>query len=1008
MTPGVIRWASVLLWVTPLALGPGVEPALAQEAADEAAPRPIGLQDILDWKRIGGGTLTNDGRWFAYHLSPTEGNSEVVIRSTTDETEHRFPVGEVSGGGFGGGGSLSFSEDSKWMAFTVYPPADEGKRSGNQRRPARNKVGILDLASGEMTEVEDVRAFAFAGDRGGWIALHRYPAEGGGSGGASGGARQGAGAPGSAGGGNTPDRPRGTDLILRELSSGLQQNLGNVAEFAFDESGRWLAWAVDAAGKAGNGIQLRDMATGVTRVLESDEARYSRISWADDQAALSSLKAAEDEDWEDDLHSVVGWKGFENGSGPEKTVFDPAAHDGFPEGMTVSPSYTPRWSDELDAVFFGIHEVKMTEEATATGEEGGQEGEGAQQEGERPEGPAAREDDEIGDDEKPDLVLWHWEDPRLQAMQQVQAARDRNFSYLAVYWTDRDRFVRLADDDVDAVTPASKGPWAVGYDDDPYELMGNLDGRRYRDVYAIDMRTGERTMILERSRWSYSISPDGSHYVYYDGGHFHTYEFGSGEHRNVTADVPTSFVDTEDDHNIADPPIFPRGWTEDGRNLLLYDNWDLWRVGVHGGGGTNLTVNGRTDQIRYGSPLQFDPDEEDGFDLSDPVYFRMYGEWTKKSGYGLLAGGRPGVDVLAFEDASYGALRKAKDADVYVVSRSTATDYPNHHVTDARLRAPRQITDGFPEQSRYLWTEGSMLLDYRSDKGDRLQGALFLPAGYEEGRSYPTIVYIYERLSQGLNSYPFPSANGFNAAVYTSNGYAVLMPDIAYQVNDPGMSAVWSVLPALDAAIATGVVDPERVGIHGHSWGGYQTAFLITQTDAFAAAVAGAPLTNMISMYASIYWNSGSADGAIFESSQGRFEGGPWDHIEAYTRNSPVYFAESVTTPVLLLHNDEDGAVDWNQGIEYFNTLRRLGKPIVMLQYVGENHGLRKPANRKDYTVRQKEFWDHFLRGEPAPAWWTEGVPHLDMEDHIKERIHLVRPPNKKGGNEERGTRGGR
>ncbi len=215
------------------------------------------------------------------------------------------------------------------------------------------------------------------------------------------------------------------------------------------------------------------------------------------------------------------------------------------------------------------------------------------------------------------------------------------------------------------------------------------------------------------------------------------------------------------------------------------------------------------------------------------------------------------------------------------------------------------------------------------------------------------------------------------------------------------MSAVWCVLPALQAAIDTGVVDPEHVGIHGHSWGGYQSAFLVTQTDAFAAVATGAPLTNMISMYASIYWNSGSSDGAIFESSQGRFEGGPWDYLDAYERNSPVYHAENIQTPILLLHNDQDGAVDWNQGIEYYNTIRRLGKPIVMLQYVGENHGLAKQANRKDYTIRMREFFDHFLKGAPAPAWWTEGVPYIEMEDHIKERIHLVEPADKKaaGGN---------
>jgi dipeptidyl aminopeptidase/acylaminoacyl peptidase len=292
-----------------------------------------------------------------------------------------------------------------------------------------------------------------------------------------------------------------------------------------------------------------------------------------------------------------------------------------------------------------------------------------------------------------------------------------------------------------------------------------------------------------------------------------------------------------------------------------------------------------------------------------------------------------------------------------------------------------------------------MLLDYemdpRSGKEAKLQAALFLPSNYEKGKKYPTVVYYYEKMSQQLNRYASPSANGFNKSVYTSNGYAVLMPDITYKVNDPGMSAVWCVLPALEAAVATGVVDRARVGLHGHSWGGYQTAFLVTQAD-FAAAVAGAPLTNMISMYSSIYFNTGGGNMAIFESSQGRFLGGYWDNLEAYQRNSPVYYAARVQTPLIILHNDKDGAVDWNQGIEYYNTLRRLKKPVIMLQYVGENHGLAKAANQKDYTVRMREWFDHWLKGQPAPAWMVEGIPHLKMKDHLKERMKAWKPEEKK------------
>jgi len=340
--------------------------------------------------------------------------------------------------------------------------------------------------------------------------------------------------------------------------------------------------------------------------------------------------------------------------------------------------------------------------------------------------------------------------------------------------------------------------------------------------------------------------------------------------------------------------------------------------------------------------------------------------------------------MLLWEDASF-TLTKTRKADVYLMTKQTYKDYPDYDLTDKDMKKSVKLTEANPQQRDFLWSSGSILIDFESAKGDKLQAALFLTANYEKGKRYPTIVYIYEKLSQGLNRYYSPTANGFNKSVYTSRGYAVLMPDIVYKINDPGMSSVWCVLPAIEADVDSGVVDRDKIGIYGHSWGGYQSSFPVTQTEIFKACVTGAPLTNMISMYSSIYWNSGSANQPIFESSQGRFCGGYWDNLEAYARNSPVYFAQNVKTPLIILHNDNDGAVDWNQGIEYYNTLRRLGKPVVMLQYKGKNHGLRKQANRKDYTVRMMQFFDHHLFGKPAPEWLTEGVAHLDHPEHLEE-----------------------
>lgn len=949
-----------------------------------AAPdqRPIGLEDIMAWRSIGTTALSEDGEWFGYRIGPVEGDGDVVIRQTKGDKEYTFSVGETppptpapAGGPppeftGGGGATVAFSSDAKFAAFTIQPSRKDAAQLRRQRRPLQNNAAIVTLATGEKVEVLKVRRFAFSGENAAWIALHKYGPDTPG-----GGAAAASGPPPGGPGGSTPsrdDRPRGTDLLLRELATGQEINIGNVSEFAFDKKGRYLAWTIDAQDKAGNGVQLRDMESGAIRSIESDNnAGYSRLSWTEEGDGLAVLKGVDDKAYEDKLHSVIAFKEF-RASGPQKTVFNPPDVSNFPEGMTVSPNRTPMWTKDLGGVLFGIHKTRKKEKP---------EGDKADEKAEAP----ARPGDDTPADEKVDLIVWHRKDPRLQSQQQVQEHQDKNFSYLAIYRPAEQKFIRLADDDVRDVTPAPEHKFAIGRSDDPYELMGNLDGRRYADLYVINLQTGVRKLALKKSRWNYPPSPAGTHLLYYEDGHFSTYDMATGQTVNITKDVPTSFINTEDDHNIVKPPTPTAGWSKDGKYVFLSDNWDLWQIPVGGGTATSVTVDGRKEQIRYRGLTSLDPDVR-GLDLSKPIYLSAYGEWTKKAGLGLVEPGKPGVKRLMWDDATYRPPMKAKRADVYLYTRETSKDPPDYYVADASLAHGRRITNLGAGTERFLWSSGSLLVDYVSAKGDKLQGALHLPASYQKGKAYPTLVYFYEKMSQARNAYSRPAANGSNTAVYTSNGYAVFNPDIAYKVNDPGMSAVWSMVPAVKAAIATGVVDPKRVGIHGHSWGGYQTAFLITQTDLFAAAVAGAPLTDMISMYAILYKNTGGTNGAIFESSQGRFTSGPWDNLEAYTRNSPVFHARNVKTPLIILHNDKDGAVDFTQGIEYYNTLRRLQKPVVLLEYPGENHGLARRPNQKDYTVRMKEFFDHYLMGAPAPTWWVEGVPRLEMQDHLKNR----------------------
>jgi dipeptidyl aminopeptidase/acylaminoacyl peptidase len=311
-------------------------------------------------------------------------------------------------------------------------------------------------------------------------------------------------------------------------------------------------------------------------------------------------------------------------------------------------------------------------------------------------------------------------------------------------------------------------------------------------------------------------------------------------------------------------------------------------------------------------------------------------------------------------------------------------DSPDYFVGGSDLRNANQVTETNPFHDDYAWGH-SELLDYENTWGEPLQGALFYPANYDSAKQYPMIVYIYELVSQSVRSYSVPSErSAYNTAAWTAEGYFVYRPDITYRDRNPGLSAVEALEPAVARALETGMIDPDRVGLVGHSWGGYQTAFTVTQTDIFAAGVAGAPLTNLTSMYLSVYWNSGSTDARIFEISQGRMEVPFWEDVDSYVANSPVFHVDKLNTPLLLAHGTEDGAVDYNQGVEYYNAARRAGKDFVMLVYNGENHGNRKKPNQLDYHRRIVQWFGHYLKGEPAPDWITSGLPYEDQQRLLK------------------------
>jgi hypothetical protein len=946
------------LLILPMALGMGFAAAAAQ-----APKRALELDDLLAWKNVTGTALSHNGAWFAYRENGAVGDGSAVFRQTHGATVYRFNLGELplpagrgmpGRGGRGGAANLGFSSDARFGAYLAYPTHAQQAALRKQHKPSVMHAGVVNLATGKETTVARVRRFAFSGSNPDWIALQKAAPAPGGAGGAAGRGGRGGGAA-----GGPPKYTPGTDLILRNLRTGEVLDIGNVGDFAFDRQGRYLAWTVSSPDKSGNGVEYRDLRTGAVRTLDSQAgAVYTQLAWNEKGTALAVLRGTGVKGFQDRRYDVLGFTHF-GPDGATKTVFAPAAAANFPKGFAVSPDRAPAWTENLNALLFGIHRLR----------------------------PVAGKAPDAA--ESVDLEIWNYQDPRLQSEQIVEEGRDRNFSYLCEFRPAEQRFIRLADRTVKNVTAAPHDRYAIGLSIAPYELESHLNGQTYADIYVIDLATGKRTLALRKARWGEHAAPDGTQFAYYRNGNWFDYNMATGASRNLTATAPVSFVNVEDDHNLKQPPAPFVGWSRDSRDLLLSDLWDIWKVPVDGGAAVNLTGDGKTDGIRYRNPVNFAAEYDPaalGFDLTQPLYLNAYGEWTKKDGIAVVRPGQAGAHRIMFEEAAYGALSKAKDAPVYLYTRQTYRQPPEFYATDASFAPGAKLTDLAAQVKPFRWTSGTILVNYAGYGGVRLQGALHLPPDYVKGRQYPTIVEFYEKMSQNAYTFirPAVESDGFNIAEYLSNGYAVFDPDIHYKVDDPGISSSVCLENAVKAAIATGVPDPKHIGIHGHSWGGYQTAFVITQTHLFAAAVAGAPLTDMISMYGIVYKNAGITNGQIFEASQGRFSGPPWKLWAAYTRNSPIYGVENVTTPLLMVSDFDDGAVDFTQGMEFFNNLRRAHKRVVLLDYPSQNHLLAKRADQNDYTVRMKQFFDHFLKGAPLPSWYAKGVPALDMRSYLK------------------------
>jgi dienelactone hydrolase len=951
--------------------------AAAPLAAQTASKRALTQADWDRWRSISSPTLSNDGRWAVYTLIPLVGDGELVIRATQGATEYRVPRGylgrpnNIPGGLRGPGGGTGESEpatppaapaqitdDSRFVLVSVQPAQAEVERAAATRGPraargnaaTRASLAIVNLADGKVTLIPGVRSFRLPRDNGSWVA---YVPEADSTAGDS--TSRAGRTPGGAGGSGGPGARRtyGTPLVLRNLLTGAEERMADVLSYAFDDSARVLGYTVVSRDSTRDGAFLRTLATGSTATLLAGRGNYKSLAF--DSTGRQVAFLSDREEFGRDKARYTLYYGLVKGAAVSAVV-PPGALAGT---LRLADNAGVSFTRSGNALLFGV----------------------------APPAPDSIPADSLTG--KAVFDLWHYKDPTLQPTQRLSATRDRNRSFQAVYFPTTRKLVQLANDSIPTLDLSGDARLGLANSRERYRIE-SMWGAGGNDVYLIDPSTGAPRLIREMISGSAQLSPDGKYVAYYDRGRWYSYATATAK----TIDLTGPIAGVSFEQETWDTPSIPgawgiAGWTRGDRSVLVYDRWDIWEIDPAGvrppvmvtdslGRRENLVL--RLVTLRRGGGQGggfFGGGGREVVDPAEPLLLRAVNEETKATGfYRDRLGSRSAPEQIVMADAAFGPPVKAEDAEQWLITRSTFTEFPDLWVGPSLTQLTR-ISDANPQQKEYNW--GTVeLVRWLSSDGVPLKGLLYKPENFDSTRQYPMIAYFYESLSQNRHSYIPPNGrNVINPTHYVSNGYLVFEPDIHYESGYPGPSAMKSIVPGVQMLLARGFVDPKRLGLQGQSWGGYQIAYMITQTRMFAAAMAGAPVANMTSAYGGIRWGSGLARAFQYETGQSRIGESIWESPMRYIENSPLFWLDKVTTPLFIMHNDADDAVPWYQGIEMFVGMRRLGKEVYLINYNNDVHNPASRANQKDIAMRMQQFFDTKLKGAPPPEWMVKGIPYL-------------------------------
>ncbi len=884
------------------------------------------------WRDIKHVRVSDNGAWVSYEINPQKGDGQLCIYHILSEKTYSVARGY----------GAEFTSGSGLLVFRIKPQYDTIRQCKLKKvkmdKMPQDSLGIWHLSKDSISKYPELKSFKLAEKSSDWIAflLKTQQREDQDTTLAKDSTKVGK---------KLKINKKAAELHIINPINGNEFVYNNVEDYSISKNGKNIAFIMQTNDSV-DSTRVYHFQTQEQNemLLFAEEGVAKKLSFSKDGNMLAFIYSS-------NTGKLKVYDLYLCKEGKVRNTI-PKNHDFIPANWSVSEHGNISFSDDGKRMYFGLAP--------------------------RPE-PEPK--DTLTADEKVRVDIWNWQDDLIQPHQLKRLKTEKNRNYLSVYHLKSNIVVILEDTLLQNANVHLKanGNYALAKTRIPYHRLMSWEAAGYHDAYLVDQQIGKKTKILDKVQSNSILSPDEKYILWYETNDstWRIYDISKKTYGCLSCGLDIPFYNEEFDLAYLPNPHGIAGWSKNDEFVLIYDKFDIWKFDPKGKEEAFRLTRGREDKMRF-RYIKTDP-EARFINLDEQILLSAFDEKTKAAGYYYLNPSTLNTEQLLFQDYRFPMLKKAGDTSIFVFAKESFSKYPDLWVSGAKFHDPVQFTHANPQQEKYKWGTAE-LIHWTSLDGLELEGLLYKPEDFNLDKKYPMIVYFYETYSDRLHNHyePKPSRSVINFTYYVSNDYLIFIPNIKYTVGYPGQSAYDAVMSGTLKLAENPWVNKEKMGIQGQSWGGYQVAYLVTQTDIFAAAEAGAPVSNMTSAYGGIRWGSGMSRMFQYEQSQSRIGGTLWEKPLHYLENSPLFMVPDINTPLLIMHNDADGAVPWYQGIELFVAMRRLNKPAWMLTYNGAPHNLKRRADMEDLSIRMQQFFDHFLKDKPAPRWMKEGIPAIE------------------------------